>query len=120
MLTLLGSIASGRRLGLRQSLCKNFKIQVDRDCDGCECEQLKLEIAGLKESLRNYEIEDEAKQSSTNDEIARQVVESNVKVINGRYEIPVPLKMDVVTNFPDNYVCASKRTTNLRRNALKT
>ena len=120
MLTLLGPIASGGRLGLRQSLCKNFKIQVDRDCDGCECEQLKLEIAGLKESLRNYEIEDEAKQSSTNDEIARQVVESKVKVINGRYEIPVPLKMDVVTNFPDNYVCASKRTTNLRRNALKT
>ena len=46
-------IASGGRLGVRRSFCKNFKIQVDR-----ECEQLILEIAGLKVSLRNYEIED--------------------------------------------------------------
>ena len=119
LLTRLGLIASGGRLGLRQSVCKNFKIQVDRDCDGCECEQLKQEIASLKESLRNFEIEDEVKQPSINDEIARQVVESNVKVINGRYEIPVPSKIDVVTNLPDNYVCALKRTTNLRCNALK-
>ena len=27
--------------------------------------------------------------------------------------------MDVVTNLPDNYVCALKWTTNLSRNALK-
>ena len=92
---------------------------MDRDCDGCECEQLKQEIAGLKESLRKYEIEDKVKQLSVNDEMKRQVVESNVKVIIGRYEIPVPLKMDVVTNLPDCYVCALKQTTNLRRNALK-
>ena len=119
VLTRLGPIASGGRLGVRRSVCKNFKIQVDRDCDRCECEQLKQEIAGLKESLRNYEIEDEVKQPSINDEIARQLVESNIKIINGRYEIPVPLKMDVVTNLPDNCVCALKRTTNLQPNALK-
>ena len=47
------------------------------------------------------------------------MVESDVKVINGRYEIPVPLKIGVRTTLPDNYVCALKRTTNLRRNALK-
>ena len=84
----------------------------DRNCLGCECEQLKQEIAGLKESLRNYEIKEEVKQPSMNDEMARQLVESNVKVINGRYEI-------VLTNLPDNYVCALNRTTNLCRNALK-
>ena len=49
--------------------------------------------------------------------MARQ--ESNLKVINARYEIPVPLKMDVMTNLPDNYVCALNRTTNLHRDALK-
>ena len=76
VLTRLGPIASGGRLGLRQSVCQNFRIQVDRDCDGCECEQLEQEIAGLKESLRNFEIEDEVKQPSINDEIALQVVES--------------------------------------------
>ena len=117
--TRLGPIASGGLLGVRRSVCKNFKIQVDSNCDECECEQLKQEIAGLKESLRNCEIEDEVKQPSINDEIARQLVESNIKVINKRYEIPVPLKMDVVTNLLDNYVCTLKRTTNFRRNAPK-
>ena len=69
--------------------------------------------------MRIYKIEDEVKQPSINDEMARQLVESNVKIVNGRYEIPVPLKMDVVTNLPDNYVCVFNRTTNLRQNALK-
>ena len=69
----------------------------------------------MKESLLNYEV----KQPSINDEMARQLVESNIKVIIGRYEIPVPSKMDVVTILPDNYVCALSRITNLRRNALK-
>ena len=104
---------------MRRRVCKNFKIQVNGDCDGCECERLKQEIASLKDSLRNYEKEDEVKQPSINDEIARQLAESNVQVINGRYEIPVPLKMDVVTNLHDNYVCTLKRTTKLSRNALK-
>ena len=68
-LTRLGQNASG---GVRWSACKNFKIQVDRDYDGSACEQLKQEIVGLKESLRNYEIEDEVKQPSMNDEITGQ------------------------------------------------
>ena len=58
-------------MGVRESVRKNFKIQVDKDCDGCECEQLKQEIADLKESL-SIEIEDEVKQPSINDEIAHQ------------------------------------------------
>ena len=104
---------------MRRSVCKNFKIQVDRDCDGCECEQLKQKIASLKESLSNSEIENKVKQPSINDDMARQLVESNVKVFNGHYKIPVPLKMEVVTNLPDNYVCALERTVNLCRNTLK-
>jgi len=46
-------------------------------------------------------------------------VEPNVKVVNGRYEIPVPLKDDVAKNLPDNYVSALNRTSNVHRNALK-
>ena len=102
VLTRLGPIASGGRLGVRRSVFKNFKIQVDRDCDECECEQIKQEVAGLKKSLRNYEIEDEVKQPSINNEKARQLVEFNVKVINGRYKIQVLSKKYVVNNFPDN------------------
>ena len=46
VLTRLGPIASDGRLGARWSVfCENFKIQVDKD-----------RKAGLKESLRNYEI----------------------------------------------------------------
>ena len=119
LLTPLWPIVSGKRLGARWSVCKNFKIQVDGDCDGCECGQLKQEITGLKESLRNYEIEDEVKQPSINDKVACQLVESNAKVINGRYENSLPLKMDVVTNWSDNYICALNWTVNLRRNVLK-
>ena len=65
---------------MRRSVGKNFKIQVDRDCDGCECEQLKQEIAGLKESLRNHEIEHKVEQRSINDEMANQLVESNLRL----------------------------------------
>ena len=49
-------------MGAKRNVCTNSKIQVDRDCDEGECEQLKQEIAGLKKSLRNYEIENEVKQ----------------------------------------------------------
>ena len=38
---------------------------------GASVNSLKQEYADLKESSRNYEIEDEVKQSSINDEIAR-------------------------------------------------
>ena len=37
------------------------------------------------------------------DDIERQLVESNVRVKNGRYEIPVPLKTDVLKSLPNNY-----------------
>ena len=50
VLTRLGSIASDRRFGARRSIsCENFEIQVHRNCDRCECKELKQEIAGLKE-----------------------------------------------------------------------
>ena len=65
--------------------------------DPCEnCKHLKQEIATLKKSVRNFKREDELIQPSTNDEIARGLVEANVKVKNGRYEIPVPFKPDVL------------------------
>ena len=46
-------------------------------------------------------------------------MESNQKVVNGRYEIPLPVKPDVVEKLPNNYVCALNRTETLRRSALK-
>ena len=42
----------------------------------CECERLKAEFSGLKESLRKRELEDEIIEPSKNEELARGMVES--------------------------------------------
>ena len=69
--------------------------------------------------MRNFERENELIQPSTNGEIAHGLVEANVKVKNGRYEIPVPFKPDVLKIMPNNYTSAMKHTQSLRRNAKK-
>ena len=40
-------------------------------------------------------------------------------VVNGRYEIPVPLKMDIAKKLSNNFANACDRTVSLRRSALK-
>ena len=79
---------------------------------------LKRENIALKEAIRANEIENETLQPSKNDKIARKLVETNVKVANDRFEIPVPLKNDVVEKLPNNYSNALKRTLSVRRKAL--
>ena len=51
--------------------------------------------------------------------MARSLVEPNIKVINGRFETPVPLKAELIETLPDNYELALKRTLSLRTSALK-
>ena len=46
-------------------------------------------------------------------------MESNLKVVDGRYEVPVPLIFDVVNKLPNNHICALNRTEALRCTALK-
>ena len=80
----LGPIASGGRANLGSNLPQNRKVKLRADLDSCEtCNHLKQEIATLKESVRNFEREDELIQPSKHDEIACGMVEANVKVING-------------------------------------
>ena len=69
--------------------------------------------------MRRYILEDEEIQVSTSDEITRELVEPNVNVVNNRYEIPVPLKVDVVEALPNNYAYALDRNFLLRKSALK-
>jgi len=73
----------------------------------------------LKKNLRKLKLEDEVLQPSKNEEIARKLVESNVKVLNGRYEIPVPLKTDVADKLPNSYNNVLNRTLMLYKKALK-
>ena len=69
--------------------------------------------------MREYEGQDEALQPSLNDERARNLVETRIKVANGRYEMPVPFKSEVLEALPNNYESALKRTLSLRRNVAK-
>ena len=86
----------------------------------CECDELKNEIVSLKQTLSQLRLEDETIQPSQTDEITRALVETNLlKVADARYEVPIPLKTDVVESFPNNYVCALNRTKTVRRAALK-
>ena len=79
----------------------------------------KQEVLVLKDCLRNYEVEDESIQPSRNDEITRLLMELNIKVIDNGYEIPFPMKKNVIHVLPDNFNYALERTALLHRQALK-
>ena len=71
VITRLGPISSGGRANLGSNLPQNRKVKLREDSDSCEtCKHLKQEIATLKESVRNFEREDELIQPSKHDEIA--------------------------------------------------
>ena len=89
VLTRLGPIASGGRFCKSVTSCK---VKVNDCCDLCACDELKNEIVSLKQTLSQLRLEDETIQPSQTDEIARALVESNLKVVDGRYEVPIPLK----------------------------
>ena len=88
-------------------------------CNKNDCVKLRQEVSALREQLRRYILEDEDIQVSTSDEITRELVEPNVNVVNNCYEIPVPLKVDVVEALPNNYANALDRNFLLRKSALK-
>ena len=69
--------------------------------------------------MREYERQDEALQPSLNDERARNLVETRIKVANRRYEMPVHFKLEVLEELPNNYESALKRTLSLRRNVAE-
>ena len=60
----------------------------------------------MKQSLRESNLDDEALQPSRNDERAKEIVKSEINVVDIGYEIPVPLNMAVVEQLPNNYKSA--------------
>ena len=120
VLTRLGPMASGGRMDICLNRINSRPAIVNMcKCDARECENLRLEDAGLKENLRKIELKDEELLPSREDEMARSLVEPNIKVVNGRFEIPVPLKAELTETLPDNYELALKHTLSLRTSALK-
>ena len=62
---------------------------------------------------------DEEIQLSQNDELTSSLVESFIKVVNCRYEIPVPFKYDIIKVLPNNYNMALKQTLSLSKSASR-
>ena len=117
VLTRLGPIASGGRAS--RNLCSSGSLSALRANINSSVEneynKLKEENIALKQSLREYELLDEVIQPSKNDELALQLLEPSIKVVEGRYEMPVPLKSQMVNDLPNNYENALKRTMSLRK-----
>ena len=58
-------------------------------------------------------------QPSRTDELTSSLVEPNIRVVNGRYEMPVPLKSGMLNKLSNNYENALKRTMTLRNKAMR-
>ena len=63
-------------------------------------------------------MQEETVQLSRSKEPAAILVQPYISVVDGRYEIAVPLKNEIVEKLPDNYESAWKRTSSIRCNAL--
>ena len=84
-----------------------------------ECDELKNELVAVKDTLREYNLLDEELLRSKSDELASNLVEHFIEVKEGRYQIPVPFKSEVLKTLPNNYVSALQRTLTMRRTASK-
>ena len=119
VLTRLGPIASGGRVSSCGEYVSVRRTKVANNVEySCDCSKLKLENSDLKQKLRDLELQDEVIQLSRNEDIAREIVES-IKVVDDRYEIPVPLKPEVVERLLNNYHSALNRTLLIQKRALK-
>ena len=92
-------------------------IATDPDCGLCD--KLQQELLTVNNALRKYKLLDEEVLPSKNDELTCSLVEPSIRVVDGRYEMPVRFKPDVLEKLPNNYDIALKRTLSMRRTAAK-
>ena len=113
-------MASGGRVRACSDLIQSRRTAVETcHCNVYKCGELREENVTLRENLQEFELYNEEVQPSKNDELARSLVEPYIKVENHRYQMPFPVKQDVIDILPDNYNYALKRTKSLRENAVK-
>ena len=105
--TPIGWITSGGKFQKGMN-CQTHKISVSDN----------IRIKELEQLVREFTKEDEVIQPSVNDKKAQQLVEDNIKVIDSRYQIPIPLKENI-HNLPSNYELARKRANGLRKHMLR-
>ena len=104
-------MASGGRMHACSDMIHSRKTAVELCyCNVHKCGELREESVTLRENLREFELYNEEVQPSKNDELARSLVKPYVKVENDRYQMPFPVKKDVVDIMPNNSIYALKRT----------
>ena len=64
------------------------------ELDSYDCKSLKAENAASKQTIREYQLVDEAVKPLRNDELAYGLTKPLVKVKDGRYEIPVSFQQE--------------------------
>ena len=69
--------------------------------------------------MRESNLDNEALQPSRNNDKTKEIVESEIKVVDNRYEIPLPLNMAIVEQLPNNYRSALDRAVSMRRSTIK-
>ena len=119
--TPLGWMASGERSPLYARATKVLRVKTcvaNDDLSQCklDLEARDREIAALKDQLRDLAVQNEALDLSRTDEIAKGLVEPNVKLYNDHFEISLPLKADV--ELPNNLELSRDRAIALRKKRL--
>ena len=121
--TSLGWLACGGKFDFGGNNVRSFRLQTVGE-GGEIMSRLKKElwskdseIVELREKVRELLLENEEIGQSRSDLLASDMVEPNVKMKGGHYEVPVPLKANV--NLPNNFVLAAERMEGLRKKALK-
>ena len=118
--TRLGPIASGGRVSGNSRSLTALKVLTDSAVSNCKaCDELKNELVAVKDALREYNLLDEELLPSKSDELAYNLVEPFIEVKEGRYQMPVPFKSEVLKTLPNNYESALQRTLTMRRTASK-
>ena len=120
VITRLGPIASGGRVQGSSKSVRALRVETicaDPDCRLCD--KLQQELLAVNNALREYKLLDEEVLPSKNDELTCSLVKPFIRVVDGRYKMPVPFKPVVLKELPNNYDIALKRTLSMRRTAAK-
>ena len=104
-------MTSGGRVHACSDLVQSRRTAVETcHCNVHKSGELREENVTLRENLRDLELYNKEVQPSKNDELARSLVEPYIKVENDRYQIPFPVKQDVIDIMPNNFNYTLKRT----------
>ena len=111
--TPIGWVASGGKFSEDPVSYRSRRIAVQRGETNKD-----QKILELQQTVRDLSLLNEETQPSINDKKAEEIVKDSIKVVDGHYEIPVPLKNNV-NKLPNNFDLAAKRAEGLRQKMIK-